>query len=90
MEVARMKMMSLQACAKQEQQQQQQQQRSAPGGISASVSKMRWLAMQMLQFPVPRGCFAPSLLMTDMCVARISLWRSAPPLPSAFSIGISD
>ena len=60
LEIAKMKMLQLNAaCAAEE------QQREGAGERSA-VSRMRWLVMQMLQFPVPRHSFAPNLGMMEM------------------------
>ena len=60
LEIAKMKMLQLNAaCAAEE------QQREGTGEHPA-VSRMRWLVMQMLQFPVPRHSFAPNLGMMDM------------------------
>ena len=45
-----------------------QQEEGDSTGTSAAVSRMREVAMQMLQFPVPSGCFAPCLIMKDTYV----------------------
>jgi hypothetical protein len=71
LEVLKMKMWKLKATLKMQQQQQQQQQQQLDNYVTAdsdSTLQLRELAMQLLQFPVPRGCFAPCLNMIDMCV----------------------
>ncbi len=64
LEIAKMKMLQLNAACGAE----EQQGGDAIAGERAAVSRMRWLAMQMLQFPVPRHSFAPNLGMMEMYV----------------------
>ncbi len=64
LEIAKMKMLQLSAARAAE----GQQREGAMAGELPAVSRMRWLAMQMLQFPVPRHSFAPNLGMMEMCV----------------------
>ncbi len=63
LEIAKMKMMALKASLELEM---QHPQLSARAGSSSDLSRLRHIAMQMLQFPVPKGCFAPCLNMMDM------------------------
>ena len=70
LEVAKMKFIKLKVALEEEMQQ------HAAAGIPPSASKLRRLAMQMLQFPVPKGSFAPCLNMMEM-YARLSSTRIA-------------
>ena len=63
LEIAKMKMMALKASVEAEM---QHAQLNARAGSTSDLSRLRHIAMQMLQFPVPKGCFAPCLNMTDM------------------------
>jgi hypothetical protein len=66
LEIAKMKMIALKASAEVEMQ--HHQLNAHADGSSSAASKLRHVAMQMLQFPVPEGCFAPSLNMMDVYV----------------------
>ncbi len=60
LEIAKMKFIKLKVVVEEEMQQ------NAAAGIPPSALKLRRLAMQMLQFPAPKGCFAPCLNMMEM------------------------
>jgi hypothetical protein len=62
LEIAKMKMMALRASVALEM---QHPQLNARAGSTSDSSRLRHIAMQMLQFPVPKGCFAPCLNMAD-------------------------
>jgi hypothetical protein len=63
LEIAKMKMMALKASVEMEM---QHAQLNARAGSTSDLSRLRHIAMQMLQFPVPKGCFSPCLNMMDM------------------------
>ncbi len=60
LEIAKMRIAKLKANMEEEMQQ------VAVAGVSSSASKLRGLAAQLLQSPLPKGSFAPSLNMIDL------------------------
>ncbi len=66
LEVAKMNMLALKASAEGKVQ-------SLAVDSTAAMSRLREIAAQLLQFPVPRGCFAPCLIMKDTCVIMVEL-----------------